>query len=59
MSLPRLGGGVADVMDIKRHVFFAPINWVDLYNKKVNHLQMLNDKPIYRYTHIYAVKSYT
>ena len=35
MSL-RLGGGEADVEEIKNHPFFASINWEDLVAKKVN-----------------------
>nr|QHX41458.1 RAC serine/threonine-protein kinase [Halisarca dujardinii] len=31
----RLGGSKRDVEEIKEHPFFAPINWDDLYNKKV------------------------
>lgn len=32
----RLGGGEADVAEIKSHPFFASINWDDLLAKKVN-----------------------
>ncbi|CAH1791625.1 unnamed protein product [Owenia fusiformis] len=31
----RLGGGEADVEDIKRHPFFASVNWQDLLDKKI------------------------
>ena len=32
----RLGGSEDDAEEVKRHVFFDPINWNDLYDKKVN-----------------------
>lgn len=31
----RLGGSEEDVREIQRHPFFAPINWDDLYHKRV------------------------
>lgn len=31
----RLGSGPSDVKDIAAHVFFAPINWDDLYHKRI------------------------
>ena len=32
----RLGGGSKDANDVMRHPFFAPINWDDLYKRKVS-----------------------
>ena len=34
--LGRLGGGTGDAEDVKKHVFFEPINWEDLYNRQVS-----------------------
>ncbi|KAL1131989.1 hypothetical protein AAG570_011599 [Ranatra chinensis] len=31
----RLGGGPYDAEDIKAHPFFSPINWTDLYHKRI------------------------
>lgn len=31
----RLGGGQGDAEEVKKHVFFEPINWDDLYNRQV------------------------
>ena len=31
-----LGGGIKDAEEVKKHVFFEPVNWEDLYNRKVS-----------------------
>ena len=31
----RLGSGVGDAKEIKKHPFFAEINWDDVYNRKL------------------------
>lgn len=31
----RLGGGAEDAKEIMHHVFFANVNWDDVFNKKV------------------------
>ncbi|KAF6024497.1 akt-1 [Bugula neritina] len=37
-SIKKTRGGVNDVNDIKAHIFFANINWDDLYHKRVSYL---------------------
>lgn len=32
----RLGGGETDAEEVKKHVFFEPLSWKDLYDKKVH-----------------------
>ena len=32
----RLGGGPEDAEEVKRHPFYASMNWQDLFNKKVS-----------------------
>lgn len=39
----RLGGGQADAQEIKDHLFFEPINWTDLEQKKVLAIQGPNE----------------
>lgn len=31
----RLGGGETDAEEVKKHIFFEPVNWQDLYDRKV------------------------
>ena len=31
----RLGGGREDAEEVKRHAFYASVNWQDVYDKKV------------------------
>ena len=32
----RLGGGPEDAEEVKRHPFYASMNWQDLFDKKVS-----------------------
>ena len=32
----RLGGGREDAEEVKRHAFYASVNWQDVYDKKVS-----------------------
>lgn len=31
----RLGGGREDAEEVKRHAFYASVNWQDVYDRKV------------------------
>jgi hypothetical protein len=33
--IKRLGGGPGDASDIKKHVYFAGVNWDDVYQQKI------------------------
>ena len=34
----RLGGGREDAEEVKRHAFYASVNWQDVYDKKVRRI---------------------
>ena len=37
----RLGGGKEDAEEVKRHPFFASVNWQEVYDRKVSTQELL------------------
>ena len=58
----RLGGGKEDAEEVKRHPFFASVNWQDVYDRKVSNQELLmviiNILTIQDYTTIQAKHSF-